>query len=114
MNLKFITNIKAQKDKVTIGKNGHLRFKKSHAIQFGFLNKERWVFGIDEDERICKSIYVVPSLNENEGVKMQNGNGSFFLPMKSVCITLKLNLPLSCNYEPFNYEGRSSLKIILP
>ena len=113
MKLKIYYNPKLAKDEIYIGKNGQMRFKTPAVDRFNLEKGQRWLIGIDEDEKTLKHLYMIKD-TENKGYKIsgQKQHG-FHINMKGFLQEVNIKIPARFLYEEFEHEKHKGIKLTL-
>ncbi len=115
MKLKFFSSGRIELGFALIGKPGAIRFKQSLAVSMKFMKGEKWLIGIDEEEKKPTAIYIFRvSEDHPNGFKMIYQNKSWSIAGKTVIKELKLAPPIKCKIEPYKDNEHEGLKLILP
>ena len=116
MDLQIIKKITEQPT-IHIGKTGTLRMNKKVAQMIGLEKNQTWAVAHDKDEHpASKHMYL---LTHKDGSHIEGGfkftfqNGSWFHDIKIATFELRLNVPMSLNFELFEFQNFRGIKIIL-
>lgn len=96
---------KKEKNRALIGRTGVIRFNKEFAKTYNFKKREHWIFGIDEEEKPVKNIYLFKAKNDEIGYKMNLIGESWSLDGHSIVENTKIEVPIKCNVAPIKING---------
>ncbi len=117
MKLLYYHNPKMDRDRLFIGKTGHLRFKKLPIEKIGIEKGQRWLVGIDSDENKVNYLYILRNQKDEKenlsGFKVSCGNNSFHMNIKGPVEKYKIEKGRAYDYELFEFEDYKGFRILI-